>query len=277
MNGIFQSVSGFDIIRHKEIVKDDIFRRIQASFAHPNDFGAYIISVLPLSFCLLSKGLRRRDRLFLAAVCMLGVYCLFKTSSRSAWVGFASGLFLYFFFYKRKFAILMPVAALMLVAIAPHVLERVTSLFKMEQNTVWERTQLWKGTWEMVKVHPFLGFGINTFSRYFPSFKPSEYWGIMYTHNSYLQMWSEIGFIGLAAFLSVIAAAFAAVFRRMKDKLARGFEGLVLLGLACGYTAFMIQSAFDTNLFSLSLMTLFWVMTAYMISLNAYLESRKDA
>ena len=26
-------------------------------------------------------------------------------------------------------------------------------------TSVWERMQLWKGTWNMVKVHPFFGFG----------------------------------------------------------------------------------------------------------------------
>jgi O-antigen ligase len=278
LNGIFQSVSGFDIIRHKQITKDDYLRRIQASFVHPNDFAAYIITVLPLSFCLLSKGLKKGQRALLALNCLLGAYCLLKTSSRSAWVGFAAGLFLYFLFYNKKLALIIPAAGLLFVILTPHGLERITSLFAREQNTVWERTQLWKGTWEMVKVHPFLGFGVNTFSRYFADFKPAEYWGLMYTHNSYLQIWSEIGIAGLAAYIYAIFVTLKKSLRAMNNKIRNsGVNGYILLSAISGYIAFLVQSAFDTNMFSLTLMTQFWIMTAYIVSLSSNLERQNNA
>jgi hypothetical protein len=47
---------------------------------------------------------------------------------------------------------------------------------------------------------------------------------------------------------------------------------MLLLGIMAGYVAFMIQSGLDTNLFSLRLTTLFWVMTAYMLSVNKVTE-----
>ncbi|MCX5667115.1 MAG: O-antigen ligase family protein [Candidatus Omnitrophica bacterium] len=275
LNGIFQSIYGFDLLRHKEFIKDDCLRRIQASFVHPNDFGAYIILILPLTLCFFSSSIKRGQRAFLIMNCILGAYCLFKTSSRGAWLGFIVGIVIYFFFYKRKVTIAVPLAMILLVMLLPHGFDRLKSLFALEQNTVWERTQLWKGTWNMVKAHPFFGFGINTFSRYFPQYKPSVYWGIMYSHNSYLQMWSEIGIFGLLAFLSIIFAVLRITLRDMRKKMQKGLEGLILLGLTAGYIAFLIQSGLDTNLFSLKLITLFWVMTAYLVSLNKYLEEEK--
>ena len=272
LNGIFQSIYGFDLLRHRGIIREDCLRRIMASFVHPNDFGSYIIFILPLAFCFFSSSLKRNQRAFLVINCLMGCFCLLKTSSRGAWIGFLAGILIYFFFYKKKISMIVPLAAIFLIILSPHGFERLKSLFTPEQNTVWERAQLWKGTWNMVKVHPFFGFGVNTFSRYFLEYKPASYPDIRYTHNSYLQMWSEIGVFGLLAFLSIIFTVLRITLRDMRKKIQKGLEGFILLGLAAGYTAFLIQSGLDTNLFSLVLTTLFWVMTAYLVSLNKFIE-----
>jgi O-antigen ligase len=272
LNGIFQSICGFDILRHHTIVSDDYLRRIQASFVHPNDFGSYIIFILPITFCFFSKSLKNTERGLLAVNCLLGVYCLLKTSSRSAWVGLLIGMVVYLFYYKRKALIAVPVVVILLLLVTPHGIDRITTLFAAEHNTVWERTRLWKGTWDMVKQHPFFGFGINTFSRYFPLYKPADYPDMRYAHNSYLQMWSEIGIFGLLAYLALIFTTLATALRGIREKLKRSFEGIVLLGAISGYVAFLVQAGLDTNLYSLVLTTLFWVMSAYILSLNRFLE-----
>ena len=276
LNGIFQSIHGFDILRHREIIKDDYLRRILASFVHPNDFAAYIIFVLPLTFCFFCRGIKSEQKYFLSLTCLLGFYCLFKTYSRAAWLGFLIALIIYLFFYKKKTLIALPAFIILLIIVFPQEWARIKNLFAFEHNTVWERTQLWKGTWEMVKVHPFLGFGVNTFSRYFLEYKPVEYPDIRYTHNSYLQMWSEIGIFGLLAFLTIIFTVLRTALRNMRKKIRSGFEGFILLGIAAGYAAFLIQSGLDTNLFSLVLTTLFWIMTAYIVSLNKFIEKEID-
>lgn len=274
LDGIFQSVYGFDLFRHKDIIRDEALRRIQGAFTHPNDFGAYIIFILPMTLCFFDKLMKKNQRIFLLFNCLIGCYCLLKTSSRGAWLGFLIGIMVYFFFYRKQISVVVPFAILLFIALSPHGFDRVVSLFMLERNTVWERTQLWEGTWNMVKVHPFLGFGINTFSQYFSQYKPASYPDLRYTHNSYLQMWSEIGILGLSAFLSIIFITLKDSIRGIKAKLAAGVNGFILLGLIAGYIAFLIQSGLDTNLFSLRLSTLFWIVTAYLVSINATLEKK---
>lgn len=274
LNGIFQSIYGFDILRHRGVVMEDYLRRIMASFIHPNDFGSYIIFILPLTLCFFSPYLKKNQKAFLAITCLTGCYCLLRTSSRGAWIGILIGILIYFLYYKKKISMIVPLAVIFLIVLSPNGFDRLRGLFTLEHNTVWERMQLWKGTWNMVKVHPFFGFGANTFSRYFLEYKPAAYPDIRYTHNSYLQMWSEIGIFGLLAFLSIIFTVLRTTLRNMKNKMHNGLEGFILLGLVTGYIAFLIQSGLDTNLFSLVLTTLFWVMTAYLVSLNKYLEEK---
>jgi hypothetical protein len=53
-----------------------------------------------------------------------------------------------------------------------------------------------------------------------------------------------------------------------------GLNGFVLLGLIAGYIAFLIQTGLDTNLYSLVLTTNFWIITAYIVSLNKNIEEK---
>lgn len=274
LNGIFQSLSGFDILRQHLIDKTDCLLRINASFVHPNDYGSFIIAMLPLSLLFLLPKLPKNKRIILLIVLILGLFCLIRTSSRGAWLGFIIGLIIFFYSYNKKLAIILPIALIILISVFPNGLNRMSSLFSGAQNSSWERTKLWEGTWNMIKEHPITGFGINTFSDYFPKFKPADYPDARYAHNSYMQMWSEIGIIGLMTFLGLIITALWTTFNKFNKKISCGFEGMLLLSLVSGWTAFLVQAALDTNLYSLVLITLFWFITALIIALNKHLETR---
>jgi len=277
LNGIFQSIFGFDIFKHNTINKLETLKRIMVTFADPNDFGAYIISVLPLTFLFLNRGLSKSKRTILLIVCLLGLYCLFRTSSRGAWLGFLAGISTYFFIYNKKIAIVIPIVIVLLLMIAPKGFERVTGLFKQEKNTVWERKILWNSALDMIKERPVLGKGVNTFSRYFPKYKPADYPDLRYAHNSYLQMASETGIFGLLLFLSIPLVILAKALRGIKRKIDKSIEGQILLGLIAGYIGFLVHSFVDNNLFSLVLTTLFWIFSAYIVSMNCYLKEKINA
>jgi putative inorganic carbon (HCO3(-)) transporter len=272
LNGILQGYLGFDLLRHRQLINLDYLRRINASFIHPNDFGTYIISVLPMIFCFFAKEISAKRKLLLVLISLLGFYCLIKTYSRGAWLGFVIGSLAYFSVYRKKVFMLIPLVLLIFVILSRYGISRISHIFVMEQNTVWERMQLWKGTWNMIQAHPLLGFGINTFSRYFPVYKPADFSPLCYTHNSYLQMWSEIGIFGLLSFLGLISTVLISAFSGAGEKMKKGFPGFILLGFSCGYLAFLVQAALDTNLYSLVLVTLFWVMTACIVSLNSQIR-----
>ncbi|MEI8349192.1 MAG: O-antigen ligase family protein [Candidatus Omnitrophota bacterium] len=219
INGVFQSIFGFDFFRHNAIDGPTSLCRISSSFVHSNDFGSYIITVLPLTFLIFSSLISKRKRLALLPVSLLGFYCLLRTSSRGAWLGFLIAIIIYFFMYKKKIAILIPIIFIILIMFLPYGFERVTSIFKTNQGTVWERTKLWQGAWGMIKEHPVLGLGVNTFSKNFPQYKPADYPDLRYAHNSYLQMWAEIGLLGLIIFLAMPLTILAKAFKGIKNEI----------------------------------------------------------
>jgi len=76
----------------------------------------------------------------------------------------------------------------------------------------------------------------------------------------------------LLAFLWVLWRFFKQGFR-MLTRLEDSNEALLLLGIMAGLLAFLVQSFFDTNLFALRLVMLFWVMMGIGVSLYKQLES----
>lgn len=99
VDGIFQYVFKFDFIFHNLYSSDG---RVSACFSHPNDFGSYLIVVVPLCLSLFvwsqfwkpgreaGDPLMNRSRLGWAAVILfvLSLTCLGLTFSRGAWIAF---------------------------------------------------------------------------------------------------------------------------------------------------------------------------------------------
>ncbi len=85
----------------------------------------------------------------------------------------------------------------------------------------------------------------------------------MYPHNSFLQMAAELGIIGLTAFILLLASLFRSMFRELKKK-----RDSLILSVSCGILGFLVLSFFDTHLYALQLVSLFWFMMGFAVSLT---------
>ncbi|GAH39777.1 unnamed protein product, partial [marine sediment metagenome] len=114
------------------------------------------------------------------------------------------------------------------------------------------RIAIWKFTGMMIEDHPILGSGIGTYKyntlRYQAKFfeqgdNRSIYpYGIAdQAHNEYLQLWAELGTIGLAIFLWLIIAYFNYGIRYLKREKDEQKQG-IMIGMMGAVVAFLIDS-----------------------------------
>ncbi len=67
------------------------------------------------------------------------------------------------------------------------------------------RTDLWAWVWEMIEKRPWLGYGYKAFWNGLDG--PSAYivraarWPVPYSHNGLLDLWLDVGFLGVAAYI----------------------------------------------------------------------------
>ncbi len=283
MNGMVQWFSGADFIYGHHLSGG----RISSTLRHSNDFGSYLLFACLLLVSLLlyniffvkqETGSAQKAGLFqfanfrwhiLHVLCLIVfISALGLTLSRGAWLGFFAGvLFLATMFRKREilFVCLFVIFLFVLIFSPDMVKERNLSILKkgLYENTS-GRIEFWQESRNIISDFPVLGVGLNAYSQVAPKYKIS--WG-GYPHNCYLQMAAETGLAGLFAFLWILFAFFIVGLRNfttVNDKFLQG----ALMGLLAGVFAFLIQSSVDTNLYSLQLGNLLWVMMGASIAIQ---------
>ncbi len=255
LDGIVQYLLGVDLIRHRVIDPLDYLHRVSASFVHSNDFGAYLIVTLTIFLSLFFSSTRKFKGRILLLVAILPVsWCFLKTQSRGAWLSFIVAILCLFSIKSKKIFITI----LILLAASPFFLpDNIKQRFSdfstiTTQGTAWERVKLWQGTARMVKAHPILGFGVNTYTKNFPEYKPENYPDAKYTHNSYLHMAGEIGVVGVGIFIAFLLLLVISALTVIK-KLQRGIHRDLYLGLLAGVIGFLCHCFVDTHLYSVTL------------------------
>jgi len=259
-----------------------------ASFFAASGFAGWLIIIIPvllgalLAHMITNKIMRI---LLYLDVSILFLY-LIKTYSRGAWVGFLISVLIIVFYYtknfnfKSKVLLLIPGIYLIIIFLllssflSPQAKYDILTKFRFSQDinlrlksipqiksgSNLERVKLWKESLRIIKDYPLVGCGLNNYSIVARNYKSFEGGGV-YPHNSFLQKTAEIGIFGLLAFLFVLFSYFKAGIQYLNRKM-----NYLVLCLLAGISAFLVQSFFDTNLYSLQMVVLFWYMLGLTIA-----------
>ena len=156
--------------------------------------------------------------------------------------------------------------ALSIVALVPATaVERLTS----SDSTGSGRTDIWRVAWRMVEDKPVAGVGAGNFEKV--SIRYVVQPGVLardegvvdepkVTHNVYLQVFAELGAVGLGLFLTVIAMSLAAVLKAAHVYAAAGLRSweLVARALLVALVGFLAAEFFSSQLYSKQL----WLLLA---------------
>lgn len=277
MNGVYQYYAG-----HEFFFGHDYIDRIYSSFRHANDFGAYLVMLIPIIFSIAflfkaapkekgraKEGLAyfsgRGTRFLIFILFAAAMVCLGLTLSRGAWIGLIVSI-LFFGATNRKALLIYGLAIIVFLGFF---YPRLTTYrapinnkksFEIQNN----RLRYWERAADIIKDYPYFGSGVNTYAlvegRY------STGWG-GYPHNSFLQMTSDTGLIGVASFIWMLLVLFWNCLSALKHSTNHAYK-MLLIGAATGLLGFLIHSFFDTNFYSVQLGSLMWVMMGFIMSVR---------
>ena len=180
-------------------------------FKNPNDLALNMVAVLPLVAFLLFRpvSLTKRAAAALCGVLMLGA--IVASQSRSGAVGLAAMmLVLGAQMLKRKPGVVFAVALagmLALPLLPSSYWQRLASIADKDLDQTGSRearSVLLKESFEAFVAHPLTGVGAGQFVNYNPEGR-QEAW--RESHNSVLQVASELGIVGLSIFFFLLARA----------------------------------------------------------------------
>jgi O-antigen ligase len=231
--------------------------RLQGGADDPNYLAAYLVAIGALALAIRPRldGLARLAMPAVVAVLAAG---LLATQSRggvtAALAALAAALVL---LPDRRLAIgvcalAFGLGAVAYVAAEPSALERITTASEDRGNG---REDLWRVAMRMTADHPVAGVGIANFrvrsGEYVREPGALQFVDLIVdrpheVHNTYLQLLSETGVVGLGLFLAVVAAAMGAAWRAALRFQAAGAFALARLSRAVlvAQVGFLVAAVF---------------------------------
>ncbi|MCW2792543.1 MAG: O-Antigen ligase [Nocardioides sp.] len=199
-------------------------RRVGGPIGDPNDFAFFLVPAVPLALALRRSGRLTWPYDLAAAIVLLG---LVGTLSRGALVGVAAmtlfALLTRMVRVRAALAVVAVLGAILAVTAArfPDLVD--TSLHQKQYvagQNVSERLDLWSAAGRMTLEHPVLGMGPGSFSlhhrEYMDQLPDDVNHPLDVAHNTYLEVSSELGVLGLLTFLALLVTAYTGAWSRWR-------------------------------------------------------------
>ena len=245
----------------------DFFGRMTGPYENPIDLATYLMVIIPL---LLTYTLvhRKGTRRFLWILVLTLMVCLGRTEAIGAWFGLGVSIVV----IGSRSPILQRTALLVcagVLLIGGIFLLRVGHFhrtYSMADIGKRDRLVMWQAAMGMIRDRPILGHGVNTFMANYLRYWVGGERQPRYAHNCYLQVAAETGLVGLVSFVALLWLFFRRLFAVMRHAMSK--DGLLLAGFGAGLLAFAVQSAVDTNFYSLRQAALFWIVAGLALGLS---------
>ncbi len=287
--GIFQ-YNGIDFsFWARNIGRQQVF----GLFGNVNYFAEYLIVPLPIAVSIFFASRNKFKKILLLIGILAMGTSLIVTFTRGSYLSFGVSLIFMFFVFlisrgknfiknNKKIFIIILVAIIIITFLfvvptplnkSSTVISKIKSRISVTQLTqdfsFNRRIAIWKFTGMMIKDHPLLGSGIGTYKyntlRYQAEFFAQGENRSLYphgfadkAHNEYLQLWAELGIIGLGIFTWLIISYFRfglKILRKIKDEYRQG----IIIGLMGAVVAVLVDGIFGFPLHLPATIVLFWL------------------
>lgn len=268
-------VSIYTIIQYYGIdpyLKD--LHSLTSTIGQKNWISNYLAMIFPVLFSYFLLEQTKKNKIIYFVLLVVLYTTLMICQSRGIWISiiftvlFAIYIIIKFKFYQilnrnKKWLFLLLITFLIITIIystdnplnksAITVPQRAISTFDEQDPSINTRLLMWKTTFEIIKEKPLLGSGIGTFKMnyldYQAEFLKDNPYYVKYSgkageaHNEYLQIWAELGIIGLGLFLLIFCFFYKTIIdfynnnKNVKEK-------IIALGLVMGIICFLIHSLF---------------------------------
>jgi len=238
------------------IAGKDYFRAI-SFFPDPHTFALYLGILIPFSlgYFFYKSKIKDKKNIFYLITMLLA---LLFTFSRGAYFGFFAALFFITFILFLRFKIrpskkqIYIGAAILLsgILVVSNTVfgERFISSFSLTEVSNVGRLGIWKTSFVVFEKNPILGAGLGNLPIFFDPTASVK--SPINAHNTYLDILSELGIIGLLLFGLIFKDIFKNSFLSGTDK-----ERYLRYGIATSFIWFFVHSFFETSLFSVPVLS----------------------
>jgi putative inorganic carbon (hco3(-)) transporter len=143
---------------------------------------------------------------------------------------------------------------------------RIIYLLTDQQNgPVFNRPVIWADTLRMLRDHPVFGAGISGYQTVMTHYRASGRYNVPepYAHNIFLSTWSELGLLGLAAFVWILSRLAVQPWRALSH--ATGVQVPLLWGTGTAFAMLAVHGLVDTPYWKNDLSVEFWLLAVIQV------------
>jgi O-antigen ligase len=226
-------------------------KRAFSPFISPNLLANYLVMIIMLCLGIVIHKIKREkpDYLFfITLLCLpISMLTLFLTKSIGGWISLIFSIILFLFLGKllNKKTIFIVFILILLLGGVWTIRINKEEHFTQPSFSLTKRISYWTETIKIILQHPFKGIGLGNFS-----LKET-----VFAHNSYLQIWAEMGLLGLLMWLTIIFLFIKKGLRNIHYER----ENYYKLGLFLSGASFLIHNFIDFSFFVPQASFLWWV------------------
>lgn len=273
LHGIYQYVTGAQIPSSWVSIHElGVRTRAFSILGSPNIMGCVMVMLAPLAaglaYAVKSSGTKL---LCWGAAGVMCLGCLFSFS-RGAWLGLAVAIIVFALLRDRKLLILAGLALAALVML-PEIANRITFLFTSDfasNNATGGRGIRWETGLNLLHSNnPVFGFGLGRFGGAVAMQNQTvEKLRYFYMDNYYLKTLVEMGYLGLAGYLLLLASLVWNGMRTLFRTRAHKTDYSLACGLFAGLAGVLTHCYFE-NIFEVPYMNAyFWGLAALLMVLG---------
>jgi putative inorganic carbon (HCO3(-)) transporter len=245
--------------------------RVFASMGNPNYLAEYMALYLPVGIALWLQNQKRQIEL--AFPLGLMALALLVTWSRGGWLALIIALGVFVLLRFRRWAILgVPVGLGLLVLAPASILQRLASAFTLQDSSNMYRVNVWRGVSAMLHKFWVLGTGpgAEVFAKGYEEFMlPLA--RAAHAHNTYLQVFAELGIFGIVAVLWTLLV----LIRRTFTVGANPRRPLLIAAVPAALIGILFHGMVEYIWYNPKLLFAFWAVAALGVGLA--LGDREDA
>ena len=180
--------------------------RVYSTLENPNNYAEFIVLTFPVSLIFCTGIVDRRWRTICTASLMVPVVALLMTYSRSGWVSFALAAVVFLALWDKRLLPLVVVAAVVALPILPDsVFNRILTIGNTADSSNRYRLYIWTSVLQMLGDHGLTGIGLGpgNFIPLYAGYSSPMASVAYHSHMLYLEVWLEMGLIGIVSFLGM--------------------------------------------------------------------------
>lgn len=249
------------------VTNSDAKGRVFSTVGNPNNYAELLLMTIPFYFAVVlnSKTVFKKILYLLLAVPPL--ISLVWTGTRAAWLCFAGSVLIFVFFKNKKLLPLVILAGIAFIPFMPQsIYRRLMSLTQADTSAMY-RIKIYQTIMPMFTEYWKAGVGLGTdvfmgvcknYYQYTAKVPP-------HVHNLYIQIWIEMGIMGIATFVWFIGRLVKKCILSLSNKAEANINNILIAGI-CSIVSVLVMALAEYIWYYPRVMLIFWVIVAIVLA-----------